>query len=38
VLLLAGIPVYVAMKWWQARRVPTAPVAVEELELVGSAP
>ena len=23
VLLLAGIPIYIAMKWWQARQSPT---------------
>ena len=42
VLLLAGIPIYVAMKWWQARQSPTAPapdpaIPQAELELAGSA-
>ena len=40
VLLLAGIPIYIAMKWWQARGRPAAPVPpapTPELELAGSA-
>jgi APA family basic amino acid/polyamine antiporter len=40
VLLLAGIPIYIAMKWWQARQAPPALSPTEhlpELELAGSA-
>ena len=42
VLLLAGIPIYVAMKWWQTRQSPTVPMpgplaSQTELELAGSA-
>jgi APA family basic amino acid/polyamine antiporter len=37
VLLLAGIPIYVAMKWWQTRGMPVIPVDERELELAGSA-
>jgi APA family basic amino acid/polyamine antiporter len=28
VLLLAGIPVYIGVRWWQARQIASAPVAV----------
>jgi APA family basic amino acid/polyamine antiporter len=40
VLLLAGIPVYIGMRWWQVRHTPTVelppePVAAEPMVLAG---
>ena len=29
VLLLAGIPVYIGMRWWQARHAPVLPLPPE---------